>query len=105
MSKKGKIKDFFCFKSLITETILRYVFIALVALATLGSIVGILASWVSAAAMMRYNFFMALLTFVGVPILIVIALALYVVFMRIGFEAILVQFLLYREVKQINDKK
>ncbi|MCL1789171.1 MAG: DUF4282 domain-containing protein [Oscillospiraceae bacterium] len=105
MTKKSKIKDFLNFKSLITESILKYVFWVTLALMIIGAIGWILVSLGSAVALIGNGYgFRGLLMLVGMPILILIGLVLSVIFLRIGFEAILVRFLIYREVKQINEK-
>jgi len=104
MFKKESIKDFFNFKSLITESILKYLFIGCAALGALSAVIAILASWYGAVNMIRYNFGIFLLTLVGSPVLAVIGLAIYLVFLRLTFESVLIRFLTYRELKQINEK-
>jgi len=104
MDNKNKIREFFNFNFLVTESILKYFFIAVTVLSVMGAVVGIFASWIGAFAMIRYNFAAFLVSFVGMPIVIVIGTAFYFIFLRIAFESILIRFLTYREVKQINDK-
>ena len=104
MFKKEKIKEFLDFKFLITESVLKYLFIALGGLAIISTVFVILASWAGAFSIMRYSFGTFLMTFIGAPVVGIIVLVLYLLLLRLGFESILVRFLTYREVKQINDK-
>lgn len=99
---KEKIKEIFDFKALVTESVLKYVFIGLLGLAALGGIFSILSSWVAAFA--SGDIFMLLFLFLGTPIAVVIGFVVYAVVLRIILESILIRFLTYREVKQINEK-
>lgn len=99
---KKQIKEFFEFKTLITETVLKYVFIGLLGLATLGGIVIILSAWVTA---FRYgNPLAAIISFFITPIIVVIGLFIYGLLLRIGFESVLVRFSIYREIRQMSKK-
>ena len=101
---KQKVIDFINFKSLITEKILKWVFLVLAALMTLGTVIAIFASWVSAFRVIRYSFIRFLGQAIGVPILAVILLAISLVILRIAFESLLIRFLIYRETKELNEK-
>jgi len=104
MSKKERIKEFLDFKTLITEVVLKYVFIALAALGALVAVVSIFSGWIAAFSAIRWDFFRFLGLFFGTPILSVIVLVVYLFFLRIGFESVLIRFLTYRELRQINEK-
>ena len=99
-----KFKSFFYFKSLITESILRYVFMGLCALSAVTSVIGIISSWVGAFNVLRWSTTAFLSGLIVVPILILVGLAVSIIIMRIMFEAVLVRFLIYREVQQLNEK-
>ena len=104
MFKKENIKDFLDFKTLITERVLKYVFIAVGGLATLSTIIMIFSRWADAFRSLKYNFSSFLVQLVAAPVIGIIALVITLFALRLGFEGILVRFLLYREVKQINEK-
>jgi len=104
MFKKEKIKDFINFKTLITESVLKWVFLVVIALAALGTIIMILGAWIGAVATMRWNAGAAIGTIIITPILGIIGFAVSALFIRLGFESLLIRFLTYREVKQINEK-
>ena len=101
---KQKFNDFINFKLLITEKVLKWVFLVLVALSALGTVIAIIASWISAFRIIRYSFGSFIGSFIGMPILFIIGFAIGIVLLRIGFESLLVRFLIYRETKELNDK-
>ena len=104
MFKKENIQDFLNFKSLITEKILKYLYIGVVGLMALGSVIMILVAWVNSFKIIGRNFMGFLTQFVGTPIIVVIGFALFVLFSRLAFEAVLIHFLNYRELKKLNEK-
>ena len=104
MFKKESIKDFINFKLLITETIWKWAFLVLAAIGAIVAIIATFAGWASAFAAITWNFGVFLGLFVGAPVLSIIAFVFYVFLLRIGFESLLVRFLTYREVRELNEK-
>ena len=102
-SIKVTIKEFFSFDTLITERVLRNLFIFVTVVAIVATFIGIIAGWVAAFALIRYRFGSFLFMFVGTPVIAAIGLAITLFLMRLSFESVLIRFLLYREVKSIND--
>ena len=99
------IKNFFNFKTLITESVLKFLYIGLSILAVIATLIGIVGGWISAFAMMANDSVgMGLLTLIGSPIIGIIALAIYLFLFRLLFESVLILFLTYRELKEINSK-
>lgn len=101
---KEKLKVLWNFETLITEKIIRYVYIALICLMAFSSLIWVLFSWFLAFQVIRYSFLRFLTLFIGAPIGAIIFLAVYVVLLRLGVEALLVRFRIYHETKEINEK-
>lgn len=93
------MQDFLNFKTLITEKVLKWIYLVLVAISAIATVFAILASWV-----MAFRTGPFLLHFIFLPVVIVLGVALYMVILRIAFEATLVRFLIYRETKELNEK-
>ncbi len=101
---KEKLKVLWNFETLITEKIIRYVYIALICLMAFSSLIWVLFSWFLAVQVIRYSFLRFLTLIIGAPIGAIIFLAIYVVLLRLGVEALLVRFRIYHETKEINEK-
>ena len=108
MSKTGKkefIKNYFNFKFLITEKVMKWAYIVLSVLAVLGSIFGGITSFISSISMIATNAVIAgVATMIFGTIGWIIGAFLALFFLRIFFEFILVFFLTYREMKELNEK-
>jgi len=102
MFGKQSFKDFLDFKVLISEKFMKYIFIALSALSILGTVGFILFSWYGAFTIIRYSFKTFLWLFLGMPILSILGLVVSLILMRMGFEIVMLLFLIYRELKQKN---
>lgn len=98
------MQDFLNFKTLITEKVLKWIYLVLVAISAIATAFIILASWVMAFRMLSDGFGQFILYLILVPVVIVLVVALYMVILRIAFEATLVRFLIYRETKELNEK-
>jgi len=105
MFSEQMIKDFLNFKVLISEKFLKYIFWAISALAIVGAAIWILTSWWNAFNVFRYSFLIALWLFLGQPVLILLGLILYLILLRMGFELILLLFLIYRELKKVSSRQ
>ena len=92
------------FDTLITEKIIRFVYLAATALMGLSCLLFILGSWKTAFSIIRWSFPSFLGLFLGAPIGGLLAFLIGFISLRLGCEALLVQFLLYRQTKAINDK-
>ena len=111
MFKKDNILEFLNFKTLITEVVLKWIYIVLSALGIIGTFIAILVSWFgafTALGMIGNHFATAfglfILGFLVTPVGLLIGLAVSLLFLRIGFESLLIRFLTYRELKQVNSK-
>ena len=103
-NKKQLIKDYFNFRILITEQIMKFIYMIVSALAVLGAFFGIIASWIGGIAILSESVGFFFVLFFLAPIGVVIGLVFSLVLIRIWFESILVWFLNYRELKEINEK-
>ena len=101
MFSKEEIKDFINFKILITETILKYAFMVFIVLCAVGVVVMVIGAWISA---FRIGVGYGLMSLIFAPLVGVIVFGLYIVCFRILFECLLALFLVYREMKALNDK-
>jgi hypothetical protein len=83
---------------------MKYLFVYLSSLGALGAMLGILASWIFAFGSIKYNFWVFLGYFLGVPTMIVLGLVFYLLLFRVLFETILILFKTYHELQEINAK-
>ncbi|MCL1948419.1 MAG: DUF4282 domain-containing protein [Turicibacter sp.] len=99
---------FLKFENLLTEKLLTVLFKIVVILSLVGGGLGILGSWLTAfTSMADYGY--TVLDFFGnllfIPLGIILAVAIMIVFLRLGFESMLIHFLNYRELYELNAKE
>ena len=104
MNKKMNFKDFINFKLLITESVVKWLFIIFCVLSALATVISIFIGWFGAFQVISFNFGYFLLAFIGTPIIAIISLFFTIFFFRLACESILVRFLTYRELKEVKEK-
>jgi hypothetical protein len=103
MLKDINWKDFFDFKVLITETVMKWIFIVMLLLGALGAVIWLIVMWIGAFTVI-HNVGLQILAVIAAPILVAVCLGLYLIFLRIYFEMILVFFKIRGELVKCNEK-
>jgi len=108
MSKKGKVKGFFDFEVLMTERVLKWLYVSLSVIWIFWSFYKMITSWISAISMMVSNYSYQVWTIIQqlvlVPLGTFIGLFIGLILIRVAAEALFVIFETNRSLKKEQDK-